>query len=218
MDYPLLPTAILVSSGLCWTLTYLIIIWQSHKDNTYGMPIAACIANIVWEFYYAFIAPWNSLALSINIIWLFLDLIILFQILKFAPLTFKKLSRHYFYILVACGFLIAIFVFHYSEQNNIIEIASAFASNLMMSALFVVMLISRGNSKGQHLYIAILKGIGTLEIIILVHFIYRHYQDNTLLHVIFISIIILDIAYILLLYRQLKKENKNPWLLVVKNN
>ena len=37
---------IMIASGVCWIITYLLIIKQSFAQRTYGMPMAALCANI----------------------------------------------------------------------------------------------------------------------------------------------------------------------------
>ncbi len=45
--------ALTIISGLCWTLVYLLIIYRSIKDKTYGMPFWALAFNISWEFIFS---------------------------------------------------------------------------------------------------------------------------------------------------------------------
>ena len=37
---------LLLSPGLFWTLTYVLVIRQGFRDRTYGMPLVALCANI----------------------------------------------------------------------------------------------------------------------------------------------------------------------------
>src|SRR6202007_3259002 len=45
--------ALTIISGLCWTMVYLLIIYRSIKDKTYGMPFWALAFNISWEFIFS---------------------------------------------------------------------------------------------------------------------------------------------------------------------
>jgi len=48
---------LLVSSGVLWTVTYLLIIRRGFLDHTYGMPLVALCANLSWEFIFSFVFP-----------------------------------------------------------------------------------------------------------------------------------------------------------------
>src|ERR1700741_426005 len=41
--------------GVLWTIAYIMIIWRSYKDKTYGVPFVAICTNISWEFVFTFI-------------------------------------------------------------------------------------------------------------------------------------------------------------------
>ena len=49
--------ALMLGSGIFWTLTYVPIIWRGFLDQTYGMPLAALCANLSWEFIFSFVHP-----------------------------------------------------------------------------------------------------------------------------------------------------------------
>ena len=46
-----------ISSGVLWTMVYLLIIKRGFADKTYGMPLPALCANLSWEFIFSFIHP-----------------------------------------------------------------------------------------------------------------------------------------------------------------
>jgi hypothetical protein len=156
-------TALAVGSGLCWTLTYLLIIRIGLRERTYGMPIVAFAANISWEFLYAFIRPSNGVQHLINIVWFVLDCGIAGTIVRFGPSEFPYLSRRVFY-----GCLAALLALAYPavdlagtqfEAGN--GVFSAFGMNLMMSALFIAMFTARPAGRGQSIGIATAKLAGT---------------------------------------------------------
>ena len=91
--------------------------------------------------------------------WFSLDLIILYQLLRFGPREFPKLPKRLFYGMVALALLTAFFtvVFITLEFGDFDGAYSAFGQNLMMSILFIVMFYSRGSLRGQSLSIALTK-------------------------------------------------------------
>jgi hypothetical protein len=76
---------LMLGSGAFWTLTYLLIIRRGFLDRTYGMPLVALCANISWEFIFSFLYPHGPVQRPVNIVWFSLDLIILFQMLRYGP-------------------------------------------------------------------------------------------------------------------------------------
>lgn len=67
------------------------------KDQTYGMPLVALCANLSWEFIFSFIHPHQPPQLQINIVWLMLDLIILYEFFKFGQSELKHIPNKLFY-------------------------------------------------------------------------------------------------------------------------
>lgn len=156
-------TALAVGAGLCWTLTYLLIIRIGLRERTYGMPIVAFCSNIAWEFLYAFVRPSNGVQHYINIVWFLLDCGIAYTVVRFGPQEFPYLSRKVFY-----GCLIALVALAYPAVDLVgtqfdagAGAFSAFGSNLMMSALFIAMFTARPAGRGQSIGIATAKLAGT---------------------------------------------------------
>ncbi len=65
-----------------------------------------------------------------------------------------------FLLTLAVAFFTVLFVTY--ELNDWYGMYTAFASNLMMSILFINMLIVRSSTRGQSLYVGISKMLGTL--------------------------------------------------------
>jgi len=154
----------MVIGGIFWTLAYLLIIRQGFKDKTYGMPLAALCANISWEAIFAFIHPHRPPQLYINYGWFALDVVIVFQFLKFGKEEFSKLTTAQFYsvfvfALVLSYFMILFVTYEFQDWQGAY---AAFGQNLMMSILFLWMFFSRNDLRGQSVYIALFKMLGTL--------------------------------------------------------
>ena len=203
---------LMIGSGLFWTITYLLILRRGFLDKTYGMPVAAICANVSWEFIFSFLHPHPQPQLYIDYLWLLFDVGILGQYLLFGKNEFPaQLSEKWFYpvflfTLLFAGLLIA---FMSREFDDYIGIYAAFGQNLMMSILFVRLFLKRGHLRGQSVYIALSKTVGTLFPSVLF---YLYFPNSYLLQLLYGGIFLFDVVYFLLLFFQLRKEGKNPWL------
>lgn len=164
---PTLNTILTLTSGICWTIVYILIIIRSFKDKTYGMPFWALAFNISWEAIFSFVLlfPTMQLQTAINKIWLLFDVVILIAYCLYGQKEWPgQISRKWFYpysllVLITSYF----FVYYFSvELDHSRGTYAAFIQNLMMSWLFILMLVRRQSSKGQSVWIALFKMIGTL--------------------------------------------------------
>lgn len=198
-------------SGLFWIITYILIINKSVKDKTYGMPFLAMCLNLSWEFVFAFIYKTGIFHQIVCLIWYVLDLIIACVFFKYGYKDFKKkysLSRISFLVLIVFT-LISSFIFMILApldfsilfDGDIIQSAGfiAYFQNLLMSILFVLMFLERRNLKGQSIFIAIFKWLGTLSVSIM-NLSGMVSSNPTELFVIFL-IQVFDILYIYLLFK-----------------
>jgi hypothetical protein len=190
-------TVLMLSSGIFWTLTYILIIRRGILDKTYGMPLAALCANISWEFIFSFIFPTNPTQLVVNIIWFALDAVIFFLLLRYGAREFPGLSKQNFYIVVALALptafalvLLGAIEFHAGVAYT------AFGQNLMMSILFIAMLYRRRSLRGQSSAIAICKLIGTLCASLAYYFYAKDVQGSVLLPFLYVSTLVYDGIYL----------------------
>ncbi len=193
---------LLVGSGVLWTVTYLLIIRRGFLDHTYGMPLAALCANLSWEFIFSFVFPQGPVQRPVNVVWFSLDLIILYQLLRFGPHEFPRLAKRLFYGMVALVLLMAFFtvVSITLEFEDFDGAYSAFGQNLMMSVLFIAMLYSRGSLRGQSLTIALTKMGGTTLASVAFLFFSVGYERSVLLPFLYCSILLFDVLYVAMLY------------------
>ena len=202
--------AIMVGSGVLWTLAYLLIIRRGFLDRTYGMPLVALCANISWEFIFAFVYPHDLPQRAVNVVWFSLDVVILFQLLLYGPREFAGLSRRLFYIgfvlalATAFGAVLAVTL----EFDDFDGAYSAFAQNSMMSILFVAMLYARRSLRGQSVWIAILKMGGTALASFAFYFYNPAYDDSILLPFLYVVILLFDGIYAGLTVACARRERK----------
>jgi hypothetical protein len=205
---------ILILGGIFWILTYVFIISKGYKDKTYGMPLLALCANISWEFIFLFLLPHSPPQLYINYLWFVLDVIIVFQFFKYYKNEFSTRSSLtlcvVFGISVATAFSIilsgGIFL------GDVDGVYAAFGQNLLMSVLFVVMFFRRGNTlRGQSIFIAIFKMLGTGLTSLHFYLFEPVSQSSFMLPFLFVSIFFFDLFYTVLIVKQYKRNNKSPF-------
>ncbi|MCE9675163.1 hypothetical protein LPC27_05250 [Paraclostridium bifermentans] len=208
-----------VLCGVFWSIAYILIIHKSFKDKTYGMPLFALSLNIAWEFTFSFIYPPGDLLFAkiIFLTWLLLDLIILYTFFKYGYKSRKYIgiiSKKSLYIftmfILVCSILFMILSvndFSILFNNDITQTSGFIANiqNLIMSILFVSMLLNRGNTSGQSIYIAIFKWMGTLTVAILK---FTNMLPSITTELFIIALIqFFDILYIYLIYKFSKRKN-----------
>jgi hypothetical protein len=189
---------LLLSSGLLWTIAYLLMIRQGFRDGVCGLPMVALCANLAWELIFAVVLPDSTPQRYVNMVWLVLDLVLLYQLLRFGPREFPALERRGFYMLVAvvfttCFGLILLLSREFGDAHGTY---AAFGQNLLMSALFVGMVLQRGSAKGQSKAIAITKLLGTLCASLAFAMIM---PESRLLPFLYGAILLFDLLYLALL-------------------
>ena len=191
-----------LASGIFWIITYACVIRQGLLDRTYAMPFLALAMNITWEFLFTFVYPsvGGIMQESINAIWFAADVAIIAVFLKYWRSDYpKSLPESYFWPMFAFAFVMVtpvmvatVSVFGRDDGS----VYTAFVDNLIMSALFLGMLLRRGNRRGQSMWIAWGKLLGTLTASVSQ---YLYDPGNVLWLVIYIEILILDLVYVILL-------------------
>jgi hypothetical protein len=207
-------TIILTVGGIFWILTYVFIISKGFKDKTYGMPLIALCANISWEFIYSFILPPSASQLFINYLWFGLDCVIVFQFFRYHRNEFPNLSSSKIYtvfgLMIFSAFSIILAGAILLDDHR--GVYAAFGQNLLMSILFVVMFFKRGDGlRGQSIFIAVFKMIGTGLTSLHFYLFEPISQSSFVLLSLFVSILFFDLLYVLLLANNYKK-NEIPML------
>jgi len=158
-----------LTSGICWTAVYIIIIYRAIKDKVVGMPLIALGLNISWEFIFSFIYPPPTIQRYINFTWFIFDVVIIYLKIKYGKEEFKDifngLNDKFFLptIFITLFFSFGFVYLSVPEWNDYkMGNYSAFIMNALMSLFFITMLLRRRDLNGQSIYIAVLKLIGTL--------------------------------------------------------
>jgi len=198
----------MIVGGLFWSATYLLMIRRGFKDKTFGMPFAALCANISWEAIFAFVTPHSSPQIYINYVWFLLDVVIVYHLLKYGKKEFPQFSSRTFYpvFVLGLGTALVMILAVGEELDDSIGMYAAFGQNLMMSVLFVTMLLGRNNLRGQSIYIALFKLLGTGLISTAFYFFRPGIQDSVLMQFLFVIIFVFDIIYFVMVYQKSKEQ------------
>jgi hypothetical protein len=204
---------LMLASGVCWTAVYILIIRRGFKDGAYGMPVAALCANLSWEFIFSFVHPHDNIQRNVNFVWLAFDMVILWQTLRLGPNQNPNIGKAGFFaqfaLTLATAFCLVLFLTYELKDDN--GIYAAFAQNLMMSILFIDFLQRRGSARGQSLYIALFKMVGTLFASAAIWLYAPVSKTSVLLPFLYVAIAVFDGIYLALLYRTLRAQGEATW-------
>ncbi|MGI0016002.1 MAG: hypothetical protein ACREBU_21485, partial [Nitrososphaera sp.] len=147
----------------------------------------------------------------VNYVWFATDIVIVFQALGYGKTEFdRELPASFFYVgfllmlvLSFCGIVAITYEFNDWDGKY-----AAFGQNLMMSVLFVSMLRRRNTVRGQSIYVAFCKMLGTLLPSVLF---FLGFPSSVLLNFLYVSIFIFDLIYLILLFAKHKQLGINPW-------
>ena len=203
--------ALMLGSGAFWTFTYILMIRRGFLDTTYGMPLVALCANISWEFIFSFLYPHGPVQRPVNIVWFSVDLVILFQIVRYGPREFDDLSKRAFYAMfglaLVTSFCTVLSVTY--EFDDWDGAYSAFGQNLLMSVLFLAMLRARQSPRGQSVFIALSKMFGTGLASVAFYLYSPLSEGSVLLPFLYVTILAFDLLYVLaMVHVQSKVESR----------
>ncbi|GAB3491353.1 hypothetical protein [Amycolatopsis cihanbeyliensis] len=196
--------------GICTFVLYLAAIRRGYLDKRSTLPVFAACANVAWEVTYAFIYPIDPMMRTILYFWLPLNLVLLFQAVRYGRKDFGRMSARLFGWMVA-GFSAFAFTFIVAATREFGDDEGVYTTVfvvVLMESLFLVTLWVRRSTEGQTMYIAVVKTLidasGGVALI-------AWYPDRWLLHQMIAAELILDAVYIVALYRQFRAEGASPW-------
>lgn len=196
---------------LLWLLCYGLIIRRGFKDQAHGMPLAPLCVNVSYEFVFGILYPDSPPLNYANIAWLFVDLVIVYQYLRFAPREFPaQWPRQWFYpafaLALATAFtgVLAITYEFDDWQGNY----TGWGDQLLISLSFPALLLRRQSVKGQSLYIALSRLFGSLAVIPAQ---YLLTPNSVFLLYVYVVFVIFDCIYIALYLRQCRLDGIDAW-------
>nr|A0A140JWT2.1 RecName: Full=Terpene cyclase ptmB; AltName: Full=Penitrem biosynthesis cluster 1 protein B [Penicillium simplicissimum]BAU61559.1 putative membrane protein [Penicillium simplicissimum] len=140
--------------GLGWLINYVGMIYQSFKDETYGMAIMPLCCNIAWEIVYSLIYPSKSLTeQGVFIAGLTINIGVMYAAIKFAPkewshapLVMRNLSLIFF--LATLGFLTGHLALAAEIGHSLAYSWGAVVCQLLLSVGGLCQLLCRGCTRG----------------------------------------------------------------------
>lgn len=201
-----------LSCGLFWLVAYVLIIRRGFIDRTYGMPLIPLCVNFAYEIVFGFVWPDDYPVYVVNIIWAGLDAIMVYQYLRYGRSEWPDhYPQRWFYPTFVAVFAMAVIGIvtltidtNDTHGGNI----TGWGAQLLLSAGSIFMLLRRNSPKGQSMYIGIARMVGTMCLI----YAQEVYERKFLfLHFIYVAGSLLDIAYLILLYRTCKAHGISPW-------
>jgi hypothetical protein len=202
-----------VASGVLWAVTYALVIRRGFLDKTYGVPLAALVSAIAWEIIFAVVRPTPVLPPFAAPAWLVLDSGILYQYLRYGPAEERRAvpaAPAWFYARFAAAaagaFLLEYsFILDWGDRDGAY---SGFAVNVVMSLSFIAMLERRRDVRGQSMYIAVGKLLGSA---IAIPHAYVLYGSLASLRAFMGVTFLCDVTYAVLLHRQCRAQRIRPW-------
>lgn len=202
---------------LFWTVAYILILNRAFRDRSFGIPIVALCANVSWETLASFFLGFPQAAAIGNMVWLALDLVILFTCLKFGPEDFthpevKKWFRPM--VIAGVGLMLWVesaFIFGYHDPYGV---HASWVNTFVVSAQLVAMYWRRDSLKGQSFYIGLSILIGDLSGYFMIVFVSEQLPGQihmNLMNALFAGILATNLLYVVLLYRRCQRDGLNPW-------
>ncbi|MBA8826209.1 hypothetical protein FHX42_003585 [Saccharopolyspora lacisalsi] len=195
---------------LGWMATYLLAIRQTAVDGRTGIPAYMVAVNFAWEFSLAFLLEQTPTQRQINFVWVVVNVFLLYQMLRYGHRDYPLWSPRAFRAAMV-GLLCWAALMVMAGANEFHDLDGMYIGmiiNVPLSAAFILMLRRRDSSVGQSMYIAVAKCVASL----FAGFTgFALYPSRLLFLVVVPTMVALDIAYIVLLYRQLRAEGRSPW-------
>ncbi|HEX8435896.1 hypothetical protein [Archangium sp.] len=203
-----------------WILAYILIIRQSFKDKSYGLPLVAISMNLAWEFLASWVIP-NPVPLWLffDRVWFFVDLVIVYQLVRYGRelQTIPEIQRH-FYPIIAGTVMLSISGLYafYVQYHDMLGLMGAFMVNLVMSVTFIFFAFSRRHQGGRGLSVpaAWCKMLGTLGTSIECHYVIGMTQEwlggLNFLTFLCLSIFLFDCLYIYVVTKAVKATAREP--------
>ncbi|MEU4683845.1 hypothetical protein [Streptomyces xinghaiensis] len=195
-----------------WLLTYVLAIRQAVLDGRVGIPAHMVAVNFAWEFSLTFVLEQTPTQRQINFFWLLFNSVLLYQALRLGPRDYPAVSPRVLRWTLA-GVLVwasLVVVAGANEFHDRDGMYTGMIIQVPLSASFLLMLKRRGSSAGQSLHIAVAKLVGSVFAGLTAFVLY---PSHHLLQVLVPTYVALDIAYVVLLRRTMRREGRPPWSL-----
>lgn len=199
--------AILVVACSLWGAVYVIVIRNIIKEKFVEIPIIGVLGNFAWEFVWSFpygehvaqglggFFMWGYRA------WFFLDVFIVYSLFRYGALQVQTevIRRHLRPIMAGLLIMFGVlfYTYAYSGYDNLVGTMTAYLDNILMSAFYVHLLLTRKNTQGFSEFVAWGKMLGTGLVSLAVCL---QFNTNLFLIAICVATFVLDVLYIVVFY------------------
>jgi len=194
--------------GVGWVVVYGFAIYHGLKAKTCAIPAYAVCLNLGWEILTSFVVPVPvPLWLWINRVWLGLDLVIAYTLLRYGrsrPLG-PSLSR-YFYPILACSFVLGIVgqLAYIKSFRDALGFEIAFLIDFVMAVLFVLDHLAAPQRDNATYAISWGRLVGDLGVCIQSYYLLPtmdRMRSFVFFHFLFAAILALDVFYVYLVWQ-----------------
>jgi len=193
-----------------WAVLYVILVRNIIKYKFVEMPFIVAAGNIAWELLYSFVFEMD---MGYLLTWLYrigtlVDVFIFIMVIRYGhkQITFLKGAEKYFKPMTVLIFLAwgVLFYFYRAQGlDNSLGTISAIQLNMVISALYIVLILSKPDLYGMSYAIAWLKMLGTGLVTV---FLFLHFPDNHFIQTMGICVFIVDNVYIYLFAKRRRQE------------
>jgi hypothetical protein len=201
---------IVVGLASFWLIAYGLAIQRARVDKRVGIPAFAVAGNFAWEFVHSLVIQQQASQRPFNFAWLLVDAVILGQVFRYGNKDFSWLSTRVFRLMMVgvIAWAMAFMLLMTRELHDVLGLYDGTVLVVFVSASFIYTLRQRRSSAGQSMYIAVSKWMGTFLAGLNTVFVYPH---RWFVLFMFATAFVLDVTYMMMLYRQIRAEGQSPW-------
>ncbi|MFK0120485.1 hypothetical protein [Streptomyces sp. NPDC090994] len=193
-----------------WLLTYVLAIRQAFTDRRVGIPAYLVAVNFAWEFSLTFVLEQTPTQRQINVLWVMFNAVLLYQALRYGPRDYPGLTPRLFRwsfagVLLWAAVMVVVGANEFHDRDGMY---TGMIIQVPLSASFLLLLKRRGSSTGQSMQLAVAKLVGSLFAGLTAFVVY---PSHHLLQVLVPTYVALDIAYVVLLRRTMRREGRPLW-------
>lgn len=148
-------------AGSTFGASYVLTVRQGFRDRTYGVPLAALCAFLVWDVRNALglCRPWIPMLGALSGLYVLAHAVIFYQLLAYGPREFPGLPKPVFYGMVAVVLGFAAFAIPAIDQalHDSWGIHTSQGAWLAAMACYPMLLYNRGSLRGQSVPICLLQ-------------------------------------------------------------
>ncbi len=207
-DYTPLELVLFAVGSFGWVIVYAIVVRDILRYKFIEIPWVAVAGNVAWEFLWSFVLDTDMGRLfSLGYqAWFFLDVFIVIGLYRYGqnqlsnPKAIPLFRSSVTFAILA--WTVVLYYFAENGYDTVTGATSGFLLNVMMSALYIMYFLARGDVEPFSVLAAWSKFIGSGLISV---FCFLNAPENTFLLSLCVMTAILDVAYIVLMNRAPKR-------------